>query len=313
MSLVLMVTLSTTGKVSKIPKNLLCYLTSQLSQSKYLARTFRLFHYLFFSMSSCLTPHPSRLIERLNVSIRTIKLIRKNCFIFEDVLFVECENLERFAMNLNKYQTKFHQTFPLTSQVKTRSEYLTKLVYELECLTIQCSLWLKNNSTKAIRSQLKHFSKRLDVLIRCKENAQKINVSKKFSIFQTNYQQFCVQMDNIQREYLNLFFESVELFAKIIPTENREEFRFSRENIDENLNEWKEQNRFHIPLLLDKHHESNETNVEQSPSDIEIKAIDNSAGDHETKYVHKSNLSWSFTVPKKAEELPVCQRKLFSL
>ncbi|CAF1681209.1 unnamed protein product, partial [Adineta ricciae] len=253
-------------------------------------------------MSSYFTSHPSRLIERLNVSIRTIKLIRKNCSIFENILFDEDENLERFSVNLNRYQTMFNRTFPLTSQVKTRSEYLTKLLYELECLTIRCSLWLKNNSTKAIRSRLKHFGKQLDMFVLCKQNVQKMNVSRKFStefsIFQTNYQQICVQMDNIQCEYLNLFFESVELFAKIIPTENREVFRFSRENIDESLNEWKEQSRFHIPWLSDENQQSKET-------DIEIKVIDNSAGDHETKYVHKSNLNWSFTVPEKEEELPI--------
>ncbi|CAF1681453.1 unnamed protein product, partial [Adineta ricciae] len=253
-------------------------------------------------MSSCLTPHPSRLIERLNVSILTIKWIRKNCFIFENILFDEDDNLERFSVNLNRYQAKFNRIFPLTSQVKTRSEYLTKLLYELECLTIRCSVWLKNNSTKAIRSRLKHFGKRLDMFIHWKENAQKMNVSRKFStefsIFQTNYQQFCVQMDNIQREYLNLFFESIELFAKIIPTENPEAFRFSRQNIDKSLNEWKEQNRFHIPWLPDEHQQPKET-------DIEIKVIDNSAGDHEAKYVHKSNLSWSFIAPEKEEELPI--------
>ncbi|UJR37008.1 hypothetical protein I4U23_029715 [Adineta vaga] len=270
------------------------------------------------SCQCCLTSHPSRLIERFNVSIQMMKLIRKSSLIFENILIEEHEQIERLLSKFNKhlmYNTKTVYLSQFTSQLKMRLETITKLLYELECLTIKCLIWSKNHSTKSIRSQLKHSRKQLDLFIDFKEQNSSIisyktklsrKFSKDFSLFQSNYQQLCLQMDTIEQEYMKIFIESMQLFSKIIPSENQEKISLSMINIQENINEWKDKNKFHISWLPNEHHhrqtETDQIHVEQSLSDIEIKAIDNATGDNEAKFVHKSNLSWSFTLAKKKEE-----------
>jgi len=272
------------------------------------------------SCQCCLTPHPIRLIERYNSSIQTIKLIHKNCSIFENILLDEYENLERISSNLNKYLMHYgtisNQIFSYLSQLiiqlNNRLENLRKILYEFECLTIKCSLWLKNNSIKQIYSQLKSYKKQLDSfeifvkqhphIIQYKNNHLTKKFSKDFSIFQTNYKQQCLQMDSIEYEHMKLFLDSIQLFSSIILSGNNENI-ISNINIEQNINEWKDKNKFHITWLPNEHQQKE--NIEQSSSDIEIKAIDNCPNDNQDKYVHESNLSWSFTIAKTKEDISV--------
>jgi len=272
------------------------------------------------SCQCCLTSHPLRLIERLSSSIQTIKLIRTNCSIFENILLDEYEHLERISSNLNRYLIHYgtisNEISQFTKQLNNRLENLTKVLHELECLTRKCSIWLKNNSVKGIRSQLKHYGKQLDTFIRFVEQHSYIiqyknTFWKDFSIFQINYHQQCLQMDLIEREHMKLFIESIRLFSSIISPGKR----ISTINIDRDINEWKEKNKFRITWLPDEHHQKETTDlieaenkpklVEESSSDIEIKAIDNSSNDRQENYAYKSNLSWSFTIAKKKEDLLV--------
>jgi hypothetical protein len=272
------------------------------------------------SCKCCLTSHPLRLIERLSSSIQTIKLIRTNCSIFKNILLDEYEHLQRISSNLNRYLIHYGSISNEISQfTNNRLENITKVLHELECLTRKCSIWLKKNSVKGIRSQLKHYGKQLDIFIRfVEQNSYKNNLQKTFwkdfSIFQTNYQQQCLQMDFIEREHMKLFIESIRLFSSIISPGNNEH-RISTINIDQDINEWKEKNKFRLTWLPDEHQQKESTDlieaenkpklVEESSSDIEIKAIDNSSNDRQESYAYKSNLSWSFTIANKKEDLMV--------
>jgi hypothetical protein len=275
------------------------------------------------SCQCCLKPHPIHLIERHNSSIQIIKLIHKNCSIFENILLDEYEYLERVSSNLNKYLMQYgtisNQIFSFLSQLiiqlNKRLENLRKYLYEFDCLIIKCSIWLKNNSIKQIHSQLKHYKKQLNSfeqhshIIQYKNNLTK-KFWKNFTIFQTNYQQQCLQMDSIEYEYMKLFLDSIQLFSLIISSENNEKF-ISTINIKQNINEWKEKNKFHITWIPNEHNqkENNEKFLEKISSDIEIKAIDNCSNDNQDKYVHESNLSWSFTLAKPKEDLKVEKTK----
>lgn len=220
---------------------------------------------------------PLRLIERYKSSIQTIKLIHKNCLIFENLFFDNYEYFERILTNLNKYLMQYdrisHEIYSYLSQLiielKNYLKNLTKILYSFDCLIIKCSNWLKNYSKKSIFSQLKSSKKQFDKFL--KEN----NLTKKFSTFQTNYQQQCLQMDSIESEHMKLFLESIQLFSSIINIDQKE--------------------------ILQK-----------SKSDFEIKAIENYPNDNENKYVHESNLSWSFTIAKTKEDLMVCKIKIYS-
>jgi len=275
------------------------------------------------SCQCCLKPHPIRLIERHNSSIQIIKLIHKNCSIFENILLDEYEYLERISSNLNKYLMQYgtisNQIFSFLSQLiiqlNKRLENLRKYLYELDCLIIKCSIWLKNNSIKQIHSQLKHYKKQLNSfeqhshIIQYKNNLTK-KFWKNFTIFQTNYQQQCLQMDLIEYEYMKLFLDSIQLFSSIISLENNEKF-ISTINIKQNITEWKEKNKFHITWIPNEHHqkENNEKVLEKISSDIEIKAIDNCSNDNQDKYAYESNLNWSFTIAKPKEDLKVEKAK----
>ncbi|CAF1055023.1 unnamed protein product [Adineta steineri] len=258
------------------------------------------------SCQCCLTSHPLRLIERLNSSIQIIKLIRRNCSIFEAILLNEYEQLERISVNFNRYlihyNTISNQIFFILSQfikqLNNRLENLTKILYELECLTKNCTIWLKNNSIKSLRSQLKSYGKQLDLFIHLnKQYSYKTNLPKKFSIFQINYQQQCLQMDLIERDYLKLFLTSIQLFLLIISNETDRNI-FPTINIDQDIKQWTEDNKFHITWLPNEHQQ-----IEQSSSDIEIKAIEND--NNQAKYAYESNLSWSFTIAKKEDDSSV--------
>jgi hypothetical protein len=138
----------------------------------------------------------------------------------------------------------------------------------------------------------------------------KNNLTKKFwkdfSIFQKNYQQKCLQMNSIEYEHMKLFLDSIHLFSFILSSGINEKI-ISTINIDQNIKEWNEKNKFHITWVPDEHH-GKETHVKlmkQSSSDIEIKAIDNCSSDNQDKYVHESNLSWSFTIAKIKEDISV--------
>ncbi|CAF0765745.1 unnamed protein product [Rotaria sordida] len=281
------------------------------------------------SCRCCLTPHPLRLIERFNLSIQTIKLIRRNCTIFENILLDEYEHLERISSNLNKYLIDksiisnqiYSCLSQITSQLNNRSENLIKSLNKFEYLTIKCSIWLKTHSIKSIHSQLKYYKKQFDLFNNfIEQHSYKNNLTKKFqnnfSIFQTNYQQQCLQMDSIEYEHIKLFLESIQLFSSIISIENNNNNNKINSiiNINQNINEWKEKNKFHITWLPDEH-QQNEKNIhllkldnddkhiEQSSSDIEIKAIDNCSNHSQDKYAYESNLSWSFTIANKQEDL----------
>ena len=296
------------------------------------------------SCRCCLIPHPLRLIERLNSSIHTIKFIRRNCSIFENILLDEYEHVERISSNLNKYLMHYgtisNQIYSYLSQLlirlNNRLENLTNCLYEIEFLTIKCSIWLKNlsnnNSIKQIRSQLKQYGKQLDLcqnfveqhpyIIQYKNDLSQLTKKfwKDFSnfhrTFQTNYQHQCLQMDSIEREHLKIFFQSMKLFSSIISPGNNWNI-ISSNNIDQDINEWREKNKFRITWVLDEHQQKDnlikDTNddtshelVEQSSSDIEIKAIDDCSSDNQSdtkeKYAYESNLSWSFTIGKKEED-----------
>ncbi|CAF0770049.1 unnamed protein product [Rotaria sp. Silwood1] len=287
------------------------------------------------SCRCCLVPHPLRLIERFNLSIQTIKLIRRNCLIFENIFLDEYEHLERISSNLNKYlihsNTISNQIYSylsqLTRQFNNRLENLRIFLNKFECLIIKCSIWLKTNSIKSIHSQLKYYRKKFDLFNKffvqhSNINSYKNNLIKKFrndfSIFQINYQQYCLQMDSIEYKHIKVFLESIQLFSSIISLENNNMIN-STINIDHNIKEWKEKNKFHITWLPDEHQQNEKNNhlltfenenkhVEQTSSDIEIKAIDNCSNDSQDKYAYESNLSWSFTIAKKQENISVSQQ-----
>jgi hypothetical protein len=301
------------------------------------------------SCRCCLIPHPLRLIERLNSSIHTIKFIRRNCSIFENILLDKYEHLERISSNLNKYLMHYgtisNQIFTYLSQFRiqlnNRLENYTNFLYEIEYLTIKCSIWLKNlsnnNSIKQIRSQLKHYGKQLNLFHNFVEQHPNIteykndlsHLTKKFwkdfSIFhvtfQTNYQQQCLQMDSIEREHMKIFFQSIQLFSSIISPGNNWNI-FSTINIDQDINEWREKNKFRITWVLDEHQEkenlikniNKELISYESSSDIEIKAIEDCLSDNQSdtkeKYAHESNLSWSFTIGKMEEDMSVSLDKI---
>jgi hypothetical protein len=239
----------------------------------------------------CLIPHPSRLVERFNSSIQTIKLIRRNCSIFENILLDEYEQFERISSNLNKYlmhygtiSTQIYSHLSqFTIRLNNRLENLTKLLYELECLTIKCSIWLKNNPTKSIRSRLKHYVKQLDLfnnfveqhsyIIQYKNNLTK-KFWKDFSIYQTNYQQQSLQMDSIEHEHMKLFIESIQLFFSIISPENHDQI-IPTITIDQTINEWKERNKFRILWMTNEHHEkeNNDKQIELSASGKQLTIV----------------------------------------
>ncbi|CAF3940439.1 unnamed protein product [Rotaria sp. Silwood2] len=282
------------------------------------------------SCRCCLTPHPLSLIERFNLSIQTIKLIHRNCFVFKNILLDEYEHLARLSTNLNNYlmhsSTISNRIYSclsqLTSQLNNRLENIIKFLNKFKCLTIKCSIWLKTNSIKSIHSKLKYYKKQFDLFNNSIEqqhsciNSYKNNLTKKFrnnfSIFQTNYQQQCLQMDSIEYEHMTLFLESIQLFSSIVSLENNNKIN-STINIDQNINEWKEKNKYHITWLPDEHQqnknihllklETDDKHIEQSSSDIEIKAIDNCSNHSQDKYAYESNLNWSFTIAKKQEDL----------
>jgi hypothetical protein len=205
----------------------------------------------------------------------------------------------------------FSYVSQLFLQINHRLENLRKFLYEFECLTTKCSIWLKKNSIKQIYSQLKHSKKQFESLENFVQRHSHLiqyqnNVTKKFwkdfSDFQSNYQQQCIQMDTIEYEHMKLFLDSIQLFSsrndeKIIPNIN----------IQQIINKWKENNKFRITWLPNEHQpiENNEKIIEQSSSDIDIKAMEDCANDNQDKYVHESNLSWSFTIAKTKEDLSV--------
>ncbi|CAF3663156.1 unnamed protein product [Rotaria socialis] len=276
------------------------------------------------SCQCCLTPHPLSLVERFNLSIQTIKLIRRNCSIYENILLDEYEHLERLSSNLNKYlmlfSTKSNQILSylrqVTIQLNNRFETSMKFLNRFECLTIKCSTWLKTNSTKSIHSQLKYYRKKFDFFNNSMEqnfykNYLGKTFSHDFSIFQINYQQLSLQMDSIEREHIKLFFEGIQLFSLLISLENNDKIS-SIINVDQIISEWKDKNKVHITWLPDEHQQNKnrpllalENNVKQTSSDIEIKAIDDCSNSSQDKYAIESNLSWSFTIANKQEDLSV--------
>ncbi len=241
-------------------------------------------------MSSCCLIHPQRLLERYKFSIKTIKFIQKNCSIFENILLDEYEQLERFS---SKYLMQ-------SNSINYRLENLSQLFYELQCLTMKCSIWLKTYSRKQIHCQLKSFRKRFHSLEKFVdqhlieyENKLTRKFWKDFSIFQKNYQQQTLQMDSIEYEHMKLFLESIRLFSSGNNTN-----KISAIDIEQNIKEWKDKNQFHITWLPNEHQV-----IEKSSSDIDIKPIDDYSS--QDTYAYESNLSWSFIIPKTNEDLLV--------
>lgn len=263
----------------------------------------------------CLPAHPTRLLERLHLSIQTVKLIRSNCSIFEMLLMDEYEHFERLTSSLNRYLMHYGSiSEPIFAhlsrwivQINARSEVIVRLLHELECLTNQCSVWVKRNTGRATRSQLKRDGKRLDALLRSHaQRSSSRKLSADFSTFRESYERLCLQMDSIERDHLKLFVRSGQLFSLIVGMTTTENSSFVVQ-ADQHVNEWKEKNRFHIPWLPDTHHQVKEdkpTFAEPSDSEIDIKSIDGDMGDVESKLAYESNLSWSFTFVEK-EELPL--------
>lgn len=249
------------------------------------------------SCRCCLKPHPLSLIERFNLSIQTIKLIRRNCSIFENLLLDEYEHLERIISNLNKYlmrhTTKSTSVLSYLSQaniqLNRRLENSIRSLNQYEYLRIKCSVWLKTYSKKSIHSRLKYYRKQFEIF----NNSLGQNFTRKsfhnFSIFQKNYHQFSLQMDSIEHEHIKLLFESIQLFS---PLENLDKI-----NVLTIINDWKENHKIHLTWLPNEHQNS-ALSINRS-SDIDIRAIDDSSS--QDKYTIKSNLSWSFTIAQQAE------------
>ncbi len=89
----------------------------------------------------------------------------------------------------------------------------------------------------------------------------------------------------------------------------------SATNINQTINEWKETNRFYITWLPNEH-QSKETSakpLEQSSSEIEIKAIDDGSNANQDRYAHESNLSWSFTIANTKEDVSVKRSNLSAI
>ncbi|CAF4475676.1 unnamed protein product [Rotaria socialis] len=118
-------------------------------------------------------------------------------------------------------------------------------------------------------------------------------------------------MDSIEREHIKLFFEGIQLFSLLISLENNDKIS-SIINVDQIISEWKDKNKVHITWLPDEHQQNKnrpllalENNVKQTSSDIKIKAIDDCSNSSQDKYAIESNLSWSFTIANKQEDLSV--------
>ena len=245
-------------------------------------------------MSSCCLIHPQRLFERYKLSIKTIKFIQKYCSIFESILLNEYEQLERFS---TKYLMQYN---PIVSQLNHRLECLSQIFYDIQCLTMKCSIWLKNYSIKSIHCQLKSSRKQFSLLEKFVEehlieyeNKLTRKFWKDFSNFQKNYQQQSVQMDSIEFEHMKLFLESIQLFS----FGNHHINPISVNDIELYIKQWKEKNQFHIKWLPNEHF------IEKSSSDIDIKPIDDYSS--QDTYAHESNLSWSFITPKTTEDFSV--------
>lgn len=197
---------------------------------------FVLYIYTFFlSMSSsCLKSYPHH--------IQIIKLIQKNSLLFESLLLNKYEYFQRILSNINKYLMQYgkisSQIYTYLSQfIKELNNYLknlTKNLYEIDCLIMKCSIWLKNYKKKSL------------------------------------------QIDSIEQEHMKIFFQSLHLFSSIISLNNEK-----------------------TPNIIEK-----------SISNFEIKSIENYSNENNpNKYVHESNLTWSFVTADMKENLMVRKEK----
>ena len=248
----------------------------------------------------CLKPHPKDLFQRYHSSIQTIKYLIKTCSILETILLEKHENFERFSSKLSQYLmqyairsnrivSSFSQLF---TQVNCSLENLTKQLYELECLIMKCSIWLKNSSKKSIRSQLKLFRKQFR-RFEDKSNLITNQFRKDFRQYQTNYHQLSLQMDLIEYEHMKLVDNYIE-FVSLIFDFPKSETRASMNDIDQ----WKNEKKIQIPWLSNEH-------FDRCPSEIEIKTLELSANENKDQLAIESNLNWSFIQAKSKENLLV--------
>ena len=275
----------------------------------------------------CLSPHPSRLLERLETSIYTVKFIRTTASILQTRLTDEYEHLESISCNLHRYfmhygpvsSGVFDSFSELLTEINGRMTKLTDLQYEVECLTRKCSIWLKNLSNnsalKLIRTELKRYGKQFVTFQRrVKTHADSSSLTKTFwndfSSFQTSmttsYAYQCSQMDLIERDFLALFIQSIPLFVSIVSTDQR--CQTSKINTDDEMHRWREKNTFHIPWLPEDHEQKqDDVSVESSPSNIDIQIIESSSNMSPTEtreiYPYAPNWDWLFPSSKPDEDL----------
>ena len=244
------------------------------------------------SCQCCLKPLPQHLLERYGASIQSIKIIRKNSILFEQF---QSEYFEQIISNFNKYFIKHRSSSSLLltnwSRLIRQLNQSRKYSDQLEYIIHQCSIWLKTNRTRKLRRQLKSFHRQFESLQKSK---------KGFAKFRSKYDRQVLQMDAIESEHLKIFQQSFIIFSSILSLD----YSLNTIDIQQFINQWKEQNRFHIPWLTNEH-QSKEKILPLSPSEIEIKPMDDSAS--QDTFAYTSNLSWSFTNPT----LSVGERKSF--
>ena len=243
------------------------------------------------SCQCCFKPHPHQLLQRYSSAIHSIKCIRKTSIILEDLLLDKSEQVERILVNVNNYfiqdVSSSHlvtsHCIRLIKQLNDRLNQSMRSLAQLEGLVKKCSIWLKKNNKKTFRRQLKSFCKQFDRLHQ---------FDKDFPRFHREYHQQTLHMDAIEYEHLKLFLDSYRIFASSLLLEKPS----TTIDIEQIIQEWNEQNRFHIPWLSNEH-----KTIEHTPSEIDIQPIDDGAS--QDTYAYASNLSWSFTVPLLNDDL----------
>lgn len=232
------------------------------------------------SCRCCLKPHPQHLLDRYLSSIQSIKIIRKN-----SILLDQSESFEQIISNFNKYFIKHRSSSSLLltnwSRLIRQLNQSRKYSDQLECLIRQCSIWLKTNRTRKLHRQLKSFHRRFQSLQKSKKGLTK---------FRSKYDRQVMQMDAIESEHLKIFQQSFTIFSSILSLD----YSLNTIDIQQFINQWKEQNRFRIPWLINEH-QSMEKIRPLSSSEIEIKPMEGDAS--EDTFAYTSNLSWSFTAP----------------
>jgi hypothetical protein len=284
-------------------------------------------------------PHPLRLVERLKTSIETIKLIRTISSLFQERLLNEYKHLQAISYHINRY-TICHKSIcdamQLLTPIQQRLVKLCRYLNEIQCLTIKCSIWLKNvsnnGSIKLIRIQLERYGKQYETLKNYVQ--QSIDTSNKrkdsfkwterfrneLSIFQqtlrNNYDDQCQQMDLVERQSMVLFIESMSVFVSIVSSETHEQILTV--NIERELCLWKKRNTCRIPWLPDEHQpivESDDqtmklvSSASSSSANVDIQIVehnvDENSTDTRTTHAYESNWDWLLPSNKDNENLMV--------